>query len=92
MLRPILAAALRADAARRPKSLQGDFETRAILALALRAPSPKRFGVQNRSRRFCRTHYLAGNAKAMTKSDVSLEWEAPPTDSTMYCRPVFGET
>jgi hypothetical protein len=34
---------------------------------------------------------LAGNAKAMTRSDVSVEWEAPPTDSTMYCRPVFGE-
>src|ERR1700690_1119236 len=27
--------------------------TRAILALALRAPSPRRSGVQNRSRRFC---------------------------------------
>jgi len=36
--------------------------------------------------------YLAGNAKAMTRSDVSVECEAPPTDSTMYCRPVFGET
>ena len=33
-----------------PKIAVGDFVTRAFPALALRAPSPKRSGVQNRSR------------------------------------------
>ena len=37
--------------------------TRAVPALALRAPSPRRSGVQNRSRRFCRTRDLAERAR-----------------------------
>ena len=37
--------------------------TRAVPALALRAPSPRRSGVQNRSRRFCRTRGLAERAR-----------------------------